>query len=50
MLEQIISISNGNPGAMSCLMGLLSGPIENTVAGLTIMPKIESCNITLYKC
>jgi hypothetical protein len=46
MMEQIMRLSNGNPGAMTCLMGLLTGDIENSVAGLTILPKVEELGIS----
>lgn len=46
MMEQIMRLSNGNPGAMNCIMGMLTGEIENSVAALTIIPKIEELGIT----
>lgn len=45
MLQQILKLSGGNPGALTCLMGIIDGNIMNTVAGLIIIPKIEECNI-----
>jgi len=38
----IIKLSKGNPGALSCLMGLFT---DNLIAGLTILPIIENLNI-----
>lgn len=45
MLEQLMRLSAGNPGALQCLMGIIDKP-ENAVAGITIIPKIEELNIT----
>ena len=45
MMDQVMKLANGNPGAATCVMGLLMGPIENSVAGLTILPKIEEYGI-----
>lgn len=45
MIQQIISMSKGNPGAMNCLIGMMTGDIMNSVHGLTILPKIEKCKI-----
>jgi hypothetical protein len=45
MMEQIMKLSEGNPGAMTCVMGMLTGDIENAVAGITILPKVEELGI-----
>jgi hypothetical protein len=44
MIAQIIKLSDGNPGAFTCLLGIIKNP-ENAVAGITIIPKIEELNI-----
>jgi len=38
-------MSEGNPGAMTCLMGMMTGPIEDSVAGITILQKLEETGI-----
>lgn len=44
-MNEIIQLSNGNPGAMVFLMGMISGDVQNSIAGITILPKIKSCGI-----
>ena len=45
MLNQIMTLSNGNPGAMMFLMKLATGDAKNPLCALTIIPKIEKCGI-----
>lgn len=45
MLQQLATLGNGNPGAMTCLLGIMNGSPEILVAGLTILPKIQELNI-----
>ena len=44
-MKNLIELSDGNPGALTCLLGMLNGGIENSVAGIIIIPTIESLNI-----
>lgn len=44
-MEELMYLSDGNPGALTCLMGMLQGDIKDSIAGLTILPKIKKCNI-----
>ena len=44
-MNQILQLSAGNPGAMDFLLKLTLGDIADNIAGLTILPKIEKCNI-----
>ena len=45
MLNQILKLSKGNPGAMTFLMEIVNGNIQSAIFGLTIIPKITECNI-----
>lgn len=42
MLGTVMKFSKGNPGAMTCLMGLIT---EALIPALTILPKIEKLEI-----
>jgi hypothetical protein len=43
MLGDILRLSNGNPGAATCVIGLIEN--ENPVNSLVILDKIERCKI-----
>ena len=45
MLEELFQISEGNPGALTCVTGLVNGTIEDSVAGITIIPTIKKNQI-----
>jgi hypothetical protein len=45
MIEELIYLSNGNPGAFACLMGLIEGDSDKLVCGLTIIPRIKTLDI-----
>ena len=45
IMGDILRFSKGNPGAMNCLMGMLKGDIENSIAGLTIIPILAEYQI-----
>ena len=45
-MKEIIEMSEGNPGALTCLMGFLAKDIKIAIAGLTILPKLKDLDIT----
>ena len=45
MLEELFQISEGNPVALTCVTGLVNGTIEDSVAGITIIPTIKKNQI-----
>lgn len=45
-MKELIILSNGNPGALECLTGLMTGKQEDSVAGLTIIPFIQENRIS----
>jgi hypothetical protein len=45
MLEELFQISEGNPGALTCVTGLVNGTIEDSVAAITIIPTIKKNQI-----
>jgi len=45
VMMSVLNMSQGNPGTMNCLMGMIAGDIMNSVAALTILPKLEACEI-----
>ena len=42
MMHEILKLSDGNPGAITCLVGLVS---NNPIAGLDILPVIKEYGI-----
>ena len=42
MLGMAMKLSQGNPGALNCIMGMLT---EHLIPALTILPKIEELKI-----
>lgn len=46
MIQEVLTLSKGNPGALTCLMGIINtDDIKDMVAGLTILPKIKELDI-----
>ena len=44
-MKELLLLAEGNPGAMNCLMGMLKGDMQNSIYGLTIIPKIKELAI-----
>lgn len=45
MMQQLLKLAAGNPGAMTFLMQFFTGPVENAAYGISIIPKVEKCGI-----
>ena len=44
-MKTMMQLAQGNPGALTCLMGMMTGEIAHSIAGLVIVPVIEKLNI-----
>jgi len=45
MIDEVMEMAQGNPGALQCIMDILNNDIDTSVAGLTILPKIKKLDI-----
>lgn len=44
-MTQLIQLSQGNPGTLNCLMKMLTGDIKDSIAGITIINKMQELSI-----